>query len=97
MTRVSRPRRSASLMISNAVNCLVMAPLLFTVTATTEIHTLSLHDALPIWTFVLSTHRLNESLPDLYWLTILGKPYIELFGRDRVLSSPAHKIGRAHV
>ncbi len=31
-------------------------------------------------------------LPDLYWLTIFGPPYVKLFGRERLLSAPAYRV-----
>jgi hypothetical protein len=40
----------------------------------------------------LATHRLREGLPDLPWATLFGPPYVELFGRERLLNTPA-----AHV
>lgn len=36
----------------------------------------------------ITTHQLRQGIPDLYWLTLFGKPYVTLFGRDRILSSP---------
>ena len=38
---------------------------------------------------ILTTHDLRRSMPDLYWGTLFGPPYIELFGESRLLSSPA--------
>ncbi len=35
------------------------------------------------------TFQLQKNIPDLYWGTVLGRPYVELFGRDRILSAPA--------
>lgn len=29
---------------------------------------------------------------ELYWLTVFGPPYVELFGRDRILTTPAHEV-----
>jgi hypothetical protein len=40
----------------------------------------------------LTTHRLREGLPDVPWAMLFGPPYVELFGRDRLLNTPA-----AHV
>jgi hypothetical protein len=40
----------------------------------------------------LVTHSLNKCLPDIYWTTVFGKPYVELFSRDRLLSCPAHSV-----
>ena len=37
----------------------------------------------------LSTFVLSESLPNLYWATIFGRPYAKLFGKNRLLSTPA--------
>lgn len=37
----------------------------------------------------MSSFVMRESLPNLYWLTVFGRPYIELFGKDRLLSTPA--------
>jgi hypothetical protein len=39
--------------------------------------------------FGLSTFILKESLPNLYWATVFGTPYVKLFGRERLLSTPA--------
>ncbi|HEX8324047.1 MAG TPA: hypothetical protein VF595_09045 [Tepidisphaeraceae bacterium] len=33
--------------------------------------------------------QLEKYLPQLPWATVLGPPYVRMFGRDRVLSSPA--------
>ena len=42
--------------------------------------------------FMIASHRLNQSLPDLYWMTIYGPPYIELFGRDQLLAAPVYRV-----
>jgi hypothetical protein len=39
--------------------------------------------------FGLSTFMLRESLPNLYWATVFGAPYVKLFGREWLLSTPA--------
>lgn len=36
--------------------------------------------------------QLLRYCPDLYWATVLGPPYVELFGRERVKSSPAYRV-----
>lgn len=36
----------------------------------------------------ITTHQLRQGIPDLYWLTLFGKPYVRLFGSERILSSP---------
>jgi hypothetical protein len=40
----------------------------------------------------LATHLLNKCLPDIYWTTVFGKPYVELFSRERLLSCPAYRV-----
>jgi len=42
-------------------------------------------------TFYLSSFIMRENLPNLYWLTVFGAPYVALFGRERLLSTPAAK------
>lgn len=44
------------------------------------------------YSFGINTFKLHEYLPDLYWLTVFGAPYVELFGRERLLSTPAYKV-----
>lgn len=39
----------------------------------------------------VATQHLVVSLPDVYWGTLFGSAYIELFGRDRLLSAPCFK------
>jgi hypothetical protein len=38
---------------------------------------------------ILTTFDLRKNIPNLPWATIFGTPYIEMFGRDRLLASPA--------
>jgi hypothetical protein len=38
------------------------------------------------------TKNLRLNIPDLCWLTIFGPPYIQLFGRDKLLSTPAAEV-----
>lgn len=48
-----------------------------------------------LWTTLhagVSTHSLREGLPAPACLTIFGKPYIELLGRDKLLSIPIGKV-----
>jgi hypothetical protein len=40
----------------------------------------------------LVTHHLRKFLPDIYWVTMFGKPYVELFSRERLLSCPAYRV-----
>ncbi len=43
-------------------------------------------------TFKMSTFVLKESLPDLYWVTVFGNPYVKLFGKERLLSTPTSVV-----
>lgn len=36
--------------------------------------------------------RLGKSLPGLYWLNYFGRPYLDLMGRERLLSAPACEV-----
>jgi hypothetical protein len=38
------------------------------------------------------SHILRKFVPDIYWTTVFGRPYVELFSRERLLSCPAHRI-----
>jgi hypothetical protein len=38
------------------------------------------------------TKKLKASLTDLLWFTIFGPPYVEMFGRRRLESVPAHEV-----
>jgi hypothetical protein len=40
----------------------------------------------------VAEHRLRRWLPDLYWANLLGPPYVELFGADRIASAPANTV-----
>ena len=43
---------------------------------------------------------LKIRLPDVPWIALFGRPYLEMFGRDRVLSVPAfstRECGSSHV
>jgi hypothetical protein len=40
----------------------------------------------------VATRTLSQCVPDIYWTTVFGRPYVELFSRDRLLSCPAHCI-----
>ena len=40
---------------------------------------------------MVSTRRLQRYLGDLYWATVFGPPYVDLIGRERLLSAPAHE------
>ena len=34
----------------------------------------------------------NHEIPGLYWLNYFGGPYVELIGRERLLSAPAYEV-----
>ena len=38
------------------------------------------------------TPGLKKCLPQLSWATIFGAPYVRMFGRERLLSAPAHEV-----
>lgn len=42
--------------------------------------------------FLLSSQELERCIPELYWATVFGPPYVEMFGRERLLSAPAYKV-----
>ena len=43
--------------------------------------------AFPDW---VSPINLQVRHPELHWMTLFGKPYIELFGRDKLLNAPCY-------
>lgn len=40
----------------------------------------------------ITSHVIQKFLPDVFWSQIYGRPYIELFGIDKLLSAPAYKV-----
>ena len=42
--------------------------------------------------FLFSTHLLRHWLPDVFWGTVFGPPYVRLLGKDRLLSAPAYLV-----
>ncbi len=38
------------------------------------------------------TPVLKRYIPDVYWITLFGAPYIRLFSRERLLSAPVHRV-----
>lgn len=42
--------------------------------------------------FFLASKDLRQRLPELYWATIFGERYAEMFGRDRLLTTPGFSI-----
>jgi hypothetical protein len=43
-------------------------------------------------TFFITSHDLRRAIPDLYWGTVFGKPYLDMFGREKILSAPAYLV-----
>jgi hypothetical protein len=41
------------------------------------------------------TRRLEKGLPTLYWRTLLGPSYVELFGRSTLVALPIHRVEAA--
>ena len=41
--------------------------------------------------FISPSYLLQKYIPDVYWMTILGAPYVEMFGRSKLLSAPVHR------
>jgi hypothetical protein len=40
--------------------------------------------------FFAASQDLQRRIPELYWATVLGAPYLEMFGKDRVLAAPGY-------
>jgi len=40
------------------------------------------------YTLFPTTHRLRGGLPNMFWSTVLGRPYVSIMGRNRLLSCP---------
>ncbi len=40
----------------------------------------------------VTTHILRKYVPDIYWTTLFGEPYVQLFSREKLLSAPAHRV-----
>lgn len=38
--------------------------------------------------FLFTTHLLRHWLPDVFWGTVFGQPYVKLFGKERLLNAP---------
>lgn len=43
-------------------------------------------------TVMLSTHTLRHWLPDMPWAVVFGPAYIQMFGREKLLSTPAYHV-----
>lgn len=46
----------------------------------------------PLRTLSITTHELRKSIPNLYWATYFGRPYLEMFGHEKFLSMPTCAI-----
>jgi hypothetical protein len=44
--------------------------------------------------FCMYQKALSAGLPDFYWAMVFGKPYCEMFGVDRLLTTPAYAVKR---
>ena len=44
--------------------------------------------------FSMTTHQIKKYLPDLYWLTVFGPPYVQMFGLEKLLAAPTFKRER---
>lgn len=40
------------------------------------------------FSFLLASKDLPQRIPDLYWTTVFGVPYVEMFGEEKLLSAP---------
>src|SRR6476619_5796824 len=53
----------------------------------------SQHQASPfLRNLFVVTHRLKKYLPDIYWMTVFGAPYVRLFSQELLLSAPAYQV-----
>lgn len=39
--------------------------------------------------FGVTSQDLQKCIPDVYWLTVFGRPYVEMFGKSKLLHAPA--------
>ncbi len=37
------------------------------------------------------------ALPTLWWMTVFGKPYVEMFGEEKILSAPAFRVEKVRT
>jgi hypothetical protein len=42
--------------------------------------------------FGISSQDLQKCIPDVYWLTVFGRPFVEMFGKSRLLHAPAYGV-----
>jgi hypothetical protein len=41
--------------------------------------------------FFIASQDIQKYIPDVYWLTVLGPPYVGLFGKDKLLAAPVYR------
>lgn len=41
---------------------------------------------------IVTTHELRHWLPNLPWLAYFGKPYVELFGKEKLANAPVYRV-----
>jgi len=44
------------------------------------------------FTFMIGSPKLQRRIPELYWATVFGSPYVDMFGRERILSAPVFRV-----
>lgn len=44
------------------------------------------------WHILLSTHTLRHWLPDMPWAVVFGPAYVRMFGKEKLLSTPAYLV-----
>lgn len=42
--------------------------------------------------FIVTSHNLKRGIPDIYWTTLFGRRYVDMFGRERLLTAPAANV-----
>ena len=41
---------------------------------------------------ILERMHIEKYLPDLFWINVFGRPYIDMFGRERIMSAPVAQV-----
>lgn len=42
------------------------------------------------FTFSVRSKDLQQRIPDLFWVTVFGRPYVKMFGDEKLLSAPVY-------
>jgi len=42
--------------------------------------------------FLVTSHTLKRGIPDIYWATLFGRRYVDMFGRERLRTAPAAMV-----